>query len=160
MVTGSARNDEAIAVLEDLLQGTPESTVAEAALYRLGRIAADREHWAKVTGPFKTLVERFPASAMRPEVEFWLAEAAYRRGNYEEAANRFSKITYSDEDADWMATAWLRPPIRILLAPIPPFTFLISSIRIITRQCVCMRPQPWKASTTTSHFLLMLWIGT
>ncbi|MEX2188412.1 MAG: tetratricopeptide repeat protein [Pirellulales bacterium] len=80
------------------------------AFYLQGRLAVDAGDWAAAEKAMTTLVERCAKSDLRLAAEFWIAEAAYRRAEYELAATRFEKLAVDAQStpATWLAMIPLR----------------------------------------------------
>lgn len=62
------------------------------AFYLQGRFAADSGDWAGAEQAMTSLMKRCPNSDLLLAAEFWIAEAAYRQANYDEASRRFDAL--------------------------------------------------------------------
>jgi len=79
-------------------------------LYLQGRIAVAQEQWNSVDSTLDQLQERFPKSPLVPSAAYLRAEASYRRGDFEQAAQRLTDLAAATKDApeSWSAMAELR----------------------------------------------------
>ena len=105
--------DQADELLTSLEDDRLADDVLARALYLRGQTAVGRERWGDVSEPLARLVDRYPKSQLARAAEYWLAEAAYRQANYDEAATRFATLTAAlPDDAedvpDWHAMITLR----------------------------------------------------
>ena len=80
------------------------------AFYLQGRLAADLDDWAAAEKAMASLVERCAKSDLVLAATFWIAEAAYRQGNYDAAAERFAALAVDAQSAkpSWLAMVPLR----------------------------------------------------
>jgi TolA-binding protein len=80
------------------------------AFYLQGRLAVELGDWTAAEGAMTTLVERCAKSDLCLAATFWIAEAAYRQGKYETAAERFAALAVDAQAAkpSWLAMAPLR----------------------------------------------------
>ena len=79
-------------------------------LFLQGQVAAMREHWDQVTGPMRRLADEFSDHVLELPARYWIAEAAYRLENYEQADTLFSDLEKRTPDANskWVAMIPLR----------------------------------------------------
>ncbi len=84
------------------------------ALLLAGQLGVAQEKWGTVAAPFEKMLELDPPAAMAEAAAYWIAEAAYRQGNVDEAAERFAAIASklpaaptADEPA-WHAIVFIR----------------------------------------------------
>lgn len=73
------------------------------AFYLQGRLAAELGDWVAAETAMTALVERCPASDLKLAAQFWVAEAAYRQGQYERASTRFEALAADPQTA---AASW------------------------------------------------------
>lgn len=80
------------------------------ALYLTGRIALARQQWDQVEAPMDRLISEYPRSDLRLPAEYWIAEAAYRAGEYDKAEARLAALSGQSRgrDDDWLAMVPLR----------------------------------------------------
>ncbi|REK29952.1 MAG: tetratricopeptide repeat protein [Planctomycetota bacterium] len=80
------------------------------ALYILGQVAMSTRRWTELEVPLAKLIEEFPNSPLRLPSEYWLAEAAYRRGEFDLARQRFATLAEKIDDRDdtWLGMVPLR----------------------------------------------------
>ncbi|MBI2827051.1 MAG: tetratricopeptide repeat protein [Planctomycetia bacterium] len=103
--------DHATELLAALAKRDVPSDVRQHALYLAGQVAVAREQWPDVASPLVELVEEFPTSALAGAARFWIAEAAYRQGRYQEAAQGLESLAKSgevDSAQSWAAMIPLR----------------------------------------------------
>lgn len=101
---------QAESLLEEITQRSAPAAVAPQGLYLKGRIAVAQEHWDAVEAPLAQLAERFPHNQWIRSADFLRAEASYRRGNFEQAAERLAGLAAATKDKPeaWSAVAELR----------------------------------------------------
>jgi TolA-binding protein len=95
---------------ERLIEANVEADVAAHALYLKGQIAAAQEIWAEVEPPLAALLQRHPQTSLGIPARYWIAEAAYRRGQFERAGDLFTDLlvaTHERRDA-WLGIVPLR----------------------------------------------------
>jgi TolA-binding protein len=96
---------------ERLITARVETEVASHALYLKGQIAAAQEHWKDVAPPLLTLLEQYPNTTLRIPAEYWIAESAYRQGEFDRAGRLFSELLTKTHDR---GEAWLGAvPLRL-----------------------------------------------
>ncbi len=80
------------------------------AFYLQGRLAADLEDWAAASRAMTALIDRCEKSDLRLAAQFWVAEAAYRQAQYDEAATRFAALAVEAQStsASWLGMIPLR----------------------------------------------------
>jgi TolA-binding protein len=94
----------------EVLAGNPDAAIREHTLYLRGQIAAAREDWDQVHQAFTALAKDFPESPSRLVAEYWVAEAAYRRRDYQAAGKLLDDLarrTQGRRDS-WLAMIPLR----------------------------------------------------
>ncbi|MDP6445614.1 MAG: tetratricopeptide repeat protein, partial [Pirellulaceae bacterium] len=84
--------------------------VAPHALYLQGQIAAKQSRWTDVSAPMRRLLADHPTHDLASAAQFWLAEAVYRQGDYEQAERQFARLVVQTQgrDSSWLAMAPLR----------------------------------------------------
>ncbi|RIK77583.1 MAG: hypothetical protein DCC68_17025 [Planctomycetota bacterium] len=73
------------------------------AFYLQGRLAAELGDWSAADKAMTALVEHCPESDLKLAAQFWVAEAAYRQGEYEQAGTRFEALA---ADPQTTAASW------------------------------------------------------
>jgi TolA-binding protein len=104
------RHQEASELLERL-GDRPGSTVLQMhTLYLQGQLAAGTGRWGEVMEPMQRLLDRFPDSELGPAARYWIAEALFRTGKYDQADSWYDKIqgTYEEDQRHWNAMIPLR----------------------------------------------------
>ena len=106
-----SENDAARGLLAPLLakEDCPPD-VREHALYLMAQMAIGEEKWSTAE-PFLTqLVHAFPDGKLCVPAQFWLAEVAFRSGDYSAAQERFDAVAprVADHSEPWMAIIPLR----------------------------------------------------
>jgi TolA-binding protein len=66
--------------------------IHEHALYLRGQTAAALVRWNEVAQFMDQLIEKHPASSLRPSAEYWLAEADFRRNQFAAAREKFERL--------------------------------------------------------------------
>lgn len=102
--------DGAGELLRELLAAGPQRPVLEHALYLQGQVAAGQDRWDDVERSMGQLMTSAPDAALAPLAEFWVAEAAYRRNEFETAGERFAALGRKVEGRrePWVAMVVLR----------------------------------------------------
>lgn len=102
---GQARDaQQAEKLLEELIAAKPKAALAENALYLRGQLAVERQDWQGAKAAFAVLIEDFPAGKYRLPADYWIAEAAYRQGHYQQAGRLFEQVS---QQARGRHDAWL-----------------------------------------------------
>ncbi|MBC8351833.1 MAG: tetratricopeptide repeat protein, partial [Planctomycetes bacterium] len=72
-------------------------------LYLVGRIAASEQKWNDVSSTMQRLVDEFPDGELHLPARYWLAEAAFRNTDYDDAGEQFARLNtdLGDLDATW-----------------------------------------------------------
>jgi TolA-binding protein len=101
---------QATQALMSLIAARPEPLLLGHALYLRGRIAEQAQDWAAVAAAMQKLLHEVPQTPLYAAAEYWLAEAAYQRGLYEESATRFERLVppARDKGEAWAPVAALR----------------------------------------------------
>jgi TolA-binding protein len=87
--------------------------VSARALYLRGQSAIGQEKWSDVSRPLVRLLDRYPKSPLARTAEYWLAEAAYRQADYDQAAKRFDALAaLTRGDADGVPAWHAMIPLR------------------------------------------------
>ncbi len=75
-----------------------------------GRLAGTQEQWNRVDEPLEKLLAEFPDHPLTSSAMGWIAEATYRRGEYQKAEEQFAKLQLraSGSDDTWTPRASLR----------------------------------------------------
>jgi TolA-binding protein len=107
----AAKDDpQALELLGELLEADPPDSILPHALYLKSQIAAAADHWDDVRATLRELIARFPNSPLRLAADYWLAEAAYRQDQYDEAVERFMALSQRAQGAKekWLGMVPLR----------------------------------------------------
>jgi TolA-binding protein len=91
-------------LVEELIAAKPKAAMAENALYLRGQLAVGRQDWQGAKAAFAVLIDEFPAGKHRLPADYWIAEAAYRQGRYQEAGRLFEQLS---QQARGRKDAWL-----------------------------------------------------
>jgi TolA-binding protein len=97
-------------LIEAVLAAGPKQTVAEHSLRLRWQMAAIEKRWDDVRRAAERLAKDYPESPQRLVADFWIAEAAYRLGDYDEAGRRFESLLerIGERRENWMAMIPLR----------------------------------------------------
>jgi len=108
--TEAGQHDEADQWISRLLTGKPAASLGAHALCLRWQIAATAGQWDRVADAAAQLIADYPESPLRTMAEFWMAECAFRNGDYAEAGRRFDQLAKAtqDESAPWLAIIPLR----------------------------------------------------
>lgn len=96
--------------LDELLPTKPEPRLQQHGLYLKGQLAAQQQKWSDVIGPMQQVVDEFPNGNLRLPARYWIAEAAFRLGNYGSAHEQFGDLSKDirDEESSWVPMVPLR----------------------------------------------------
>jgi TolA-binding protein len=106
--------NEQIEHAAELLAAVDATTAApsllEHTLFLEGQLALARQKWDQVEPPLTKLLAQFPAGYRAPTARYLIAEAAFRRGDFERAAELFSALNSDSATSGeaWAAMAQLR----------------------------------------------------
>ncbi len=105
-----SNNETADALLKQLVGADCPPAVLQHALYLQGQIAIATQRYAAAEQPFSRLVREFPQGSLTLAAEFWLAEVAYRTGDYVLASERFDALAprVTDRTQAWTGIVPLR----------------------------------------------------
>ena len=97
-------------LLAEALAADGDPRLREHVRHLQGQIAAAQEDWAEVQRAFEAAVKESPQSAHRLTAEFWIAEAHYRRGEFEAAGKLLDALAarLPDRRDAWMGMVPLR----------------------------------------------------
>ncbi|HTQ38607.1 MAG TPA: tetratricopeptide repeat protein [Pirellulales bacterium] len=85
-------DDTAEELLKQIVTGNSPAPVMQHALFLEGQISIAKEKWEPAEAALNRLIQDYPDSSMRLAAEFWLAETAYRSGDYVTAQQRFETL--------------------------------------------------------------------
>jgi len=87
-----------------------DASILSHALYLKGQLAASTGRWADVDAPMQRLLDDLPDSELCLPATYWMAEALFRRKEYEKADECFSQLVreIGDRQDAWLATVPLR----------------------------------------------------
>ncbi|HEY2883437.1 MAG TPA: tetratricopeptide repeat protein, partial [Pirellulales bacterium] len=102
--------DAVSALLTPLIDGECPAAVREHALYLQAQNAIAVEKWSAAEQSLTRLIHDFPEGTLRLPGDFWLAEVAYRRGDFPLAQQRFDELGnhLTDHSDAWTAIIPLR----------------------------------------------------
>ncbi|MEX0937765.1 MAG: tetratricopeptide repeat protein [Pirellulales bacterium] len=102
----SEANDhpQADELLAELIDKSPPPELLVKAHYLRGRVATAAERWDDATSAMLQAKQTAPDDPLALAAEFWIAEIAYRRGNYASAAELLDGMT---SQAEGRNDAWL-----------------------------------------------------
>jgi len=102
--------DEAESFIEEMQQVTLPASLREQTLFLSGRVAASQSKWDQVRAPLEQLRKEFRGGSLALPAGYWIAEATYRGGRYEQAVEEFTAL--ADEAAghreSWLGIVPLR----------------------------------------------------
>lgn len=98
--------------VEQLLSSELDSRLRVHSLYLQGQLAAQQEKWNDVAAPMNRLIDAFPQSELCLPARYWVAEAAFRRTDYQEAVRLFAQLA---DDISEVHTTW-SPMVPLRLA--------------------------------------------
>ncbi len=102
--------DAAESLLTPLIDGDCPAAVREHAMYLRSQMAIDVEKWTPAEQSLTKLVQDYPDGSLHLPANFWLAEIAYRRGDFPVAQQRFDDLgtRLTDHSDAWTAIIPLR----------------------------------------------------
>ncbi len=94
----------------EVLAGKPDEKLQEDTLDLRGHLAVASHDWEHVEEAFGDLIGQFPESPKRLVAEYYIAEAAYMRKDYDEAARQFDRLARQipGRQEAWLAIVPLR----------------------------------------------------
>ncbi|MHC4178399.1 MAG: tetratricopeptide repeat protein, partial [Planctomycetota bacterium] len=97
-------------LISQVLGHKQDNEMREHALYLRGQIAVAQEDWDQVRQAFAALEKEFPESPRRLVASYWVAETAYRRGDYRAAGELFDDLAGRTQGRreQWLAMVPLR----------------------------------------------------
>ncbi len=104
------KHDEVDSLLANISDAAAPESVRQHAMHLRARVAMAGGRWAAAEATLAELVKQFPDGELTLSAGYWLAEAAYRQGHYEDAARQLSDLAAKSaaNDQPWSATAELR----------------------------------------------------
>ena len=102
--------DQARKLLDELAAAKPPEGIEQHLFYLKGEMAAAQQQWDQVNTAMNELVRRFPDSSLELPACYWIAEASYRLGKYDDAAKQLAALqsrTAGRKDS-WLAMVPLR----------------------------------------------------
>jgi len=102
--------ETADSLLKQLVNTDCPAPVLQHALYLQGQIAINAQQWSAAEQPLSRLVREFPQGSLTLAAEFWLAETAYRAGDYVLSSERFEALAprVTDHTEVWTGIVPLR----------------------------------------------------
>ena len=102
--------DKARQLLDELAAAKPPQVMVEHLLYLRGELAAAQGQWDQVDAAMSELVRQFPNSSLELQASYWIAEASYRLGKYDDAGQKFAAVAARTEGRKdvWLAMVPLR----------------------------------------------------
>jgi TolA-binding protein len=97
-------------LVAEVLDGEPAAQVGENAWYLKGQIAAAEGRWDDARAAFDALLSKYPESALATMAQYGVAEAAFRKDEHEEAAERLERLVreMQGREEPWTAVVHLR----------------------------------------------------
>ncbi|MBI3838126.1 MAG: tetratricopeptide repeat protein [Planctomycetia bacterium] len=97
-------------LLAELTQPNTAANLRQHAWHLQGRMAMARQQWSAVEPPLLQLIENDPDGELALSASYLMAEASYRQGHYEAAAQRLTDLATKTKghDEPWSAGAELR----------------------------------------------------
>lgn len=86
-------HDRASELIAEVLAGGPADQIREDTLDLRGHVAVARGDWDRAEAAFVELIDQFPQTPKRLVAEYYIADAAYLRKEYEETARRFEQLS-------------------------------------------------------------------
>jgi TolA-binding protein len=100
----------ATVLLSELVAGKPDSKILAHALFSLAQVKIAQEQWAESVPPLEQLIKEAPESPLRLLAEYWIAEAGYRRGEFDASGEKFALLAQQTKGRNdpWLAMVPLR----------------------------------------------------
>ncbi len=97
-------------LLTELRAAKPPTEMLAHLLYLEGELSAAQQRWDEVAARMGQLTRDFPDSDLRIPASYWIAEAAYRQGNYDDAGKRLAVLSgqVAGRHDKWLAMVPLR----------------------------------------------------
>ncbi|MDA7950184.1 MAG: tetratricopeptide repeat protein, partial [Pirellulaceae bacterium] len=97
-------------LLTELLAEKTEAVVYAHALYLQGQLSANEKKWEEVETSLTRLLADYPETPLLLPAKYWIAEAHYRRENYENAGRLFDElmILAQGKTDSWLGVILLR----------------------------------------------------
>jgi len=94
----------------EVLDAEPSVQIRENSLYLKAQIAAAQERWDDARLAFETLLRDYPETSLRLMAEYGIAEAAFRKNDYQTAGERFDRLFRQTQGRDepWLGVVRLR----------------------------------------------------
>jgi TolA-binding protein len=104
------RYDDAQKLLAEITTTETPAATRQHALYLQGRASTAAGEWSAAEAPLEQLAKDYPASELALPSAYWLAEASYHQGHFEEAARGLADLAEltKDRPLPWSAKAELR----------------------------------------------------
>jgi len=92
-------------LLVELLGTRPEDRIRRLALFLRGEVAVAEQKWAEVGPVMKSFIADYAQDPLRLVAEYWIASAAYQRGDYSAAGRQFDDLARRTQGRDepWLA---------------------------------------------------------
>lgn len=102
--------DRAGKLLAELLATRPPNDMLAHVIYLQGELAAGRQRWDEVEAHMDQVAHDFASSSLGLPAAYWVAEAEYRQGKYDEAGQRLAALAdrVAGHDDAWLAMIPLR----------------------------------------------------
>jgi cellulose synthase operon protein C len=102
--------DRASKLLAELMAAQPPTDMLAHVIYLQGELAAGRQKWDEVEARMDQIAHDFAASPLGLSAAYWVAEADYRQGKFDEAGKRLAALSErtAGHNDSWLAMIPLR----------------------------------------------------
>ena len=102
--------DVASKLLAELMAAQPPTDMLAHVIYLQGELAAGRQKWDEVEARMDQVAHDFAASPLGLPAAYWVAEADYRQGKFDEAGKRLAALSerIAGHNDPWLAMVPLR----------------------------------------------------
>jgi TolA-binding protein len=102
--------DRAGKLLAELMTAQPPTDMLAHVIYLQGELAAGRQKWDEVEARMDQVAHDFAASPLGLPAAYWVAEADYRQGKFDEAGKRLAALSErtAGHNEPWLAMIPLR----------------------------------------------------
>ena len=85
--------DAAAKLLNELMAAQPPTDMLAHVIYLQGELAAGRQKWDEVEARMDQVAHDFASSSLGLPAAYWVAEAEYRQGKFDEAGKRLAELS-------------------------------------------------------------------
>lgn len=101
------RYDEALELVNQLLQRTNQPEILSRSIYMNGQMAAMRNEWANVAQDMEALIGRCDDKGIYAKASYWLAESLYQQNETAAAADLFGQLVEKNDLLDKAVWPWV-----------------------------------------------------